>query len=179
VFVLLIACINFMNLSTAQSVRRAKEVSLRKTIGASRSQLIGQFMIESAMIGVLAVIVSVMLLLLALPYFNRFTGKNLVFDILDPYLATTLSYLVLFVGTVLAAALLIDTSLLEQTLQRPVHPTDYLTLGWIISSMATVGGAIGSGLEDEETVRAAAYGYHPEPDGYREEKDRLPGGATS
>jgi hypothetical protein len=81
------------------------------------------------------------------------------------------SYLVLLAGTVLAAALLIDTSVLEQTLQRPVDFTDYLTLAWIISSLATVGGAIGSGLEDEEAVRAAAYGYHPEPDGWRDERD--------
>jgi hypothetical protein len=79
--------------------------------------------------------------------------------------------LVLFVGTVLAAALLIDTSVLEQNLQRPVTVTDYLTLAWIISSPATVGGAIGSGLEDETTVRAAAYGYHPESDGWRHERD--------
>ena len=86
-------------------------------------------------------------------------------------LATAVSYVVLFVGTVLAAALLIDTSVLEQTLQRPVDFTDYLTLAWIISSLATVGGAIGSGLENEETVRAAAYGYHPEPGGWRDEKD--------
>jgi hypothetical protein len=87
-------------------------------------------------------------------------------------LATAVSYLVLFAGTVLAAALLIDTSVLEKALQRPVDFTDYLTLAWLISSLATVGGAIGSGLEDEETVRAAAYGYHPEPDGWRDEKDR-------
>jgi hypothetical protein len=86
-------------------------------------------------------------------------------------LATAVSYLVLFAGTVLAAALLIDTSVLEQTLQRPVDVTDYLTLAWIISSLATVGGAIGSGLEDEDTVRAAAYGHHPEPGGWRAEKD--------
>ena len=86
-------------------------------------------------------------------------------------LATAVSYLVLFAGTVLAAALLIDTSVLEQTLQRPVDFTDYLILAWIISSLATVGGAIGSGLEDEDTVRAAAYGYHPEPNGWRDEKD--------
>jgi hypothetical protein len=83
-------------------------------------------------------------------------------------LATTVSYAVLFLGTLLAAALLIDTSVLEQTLLRPAHVTDYLTLAWIISSLATVGGAIGSGLEDEETVRAAAYGHHPDPDGRRE-----------
>jgi hypothetical protein len=86
-------------------------------------------------------------------------------------LAAAVSYVVLFAGTVLAAALLIDTSVLEQTLQRPVAFTDYLTLAWIISSLATVGGAIGSGLEDEETVRAAAYGYHPEPGGWRDERN--------
>jgi hypothetical protein len=87
-------------------------------------------------------------------------------------LAAAVSYVVLFVGTALAAALLIDTSVLEQTLQRPARATDYLTLAWIISSLATVGGAIGSGLEDEQTVRTAAYGYHPEPDGWQDEKDR-------
>jgi hypothetical protein len=92
--------------------------------------------------------------------------------ILTLALATAVSYVVLFTGTALAAALLINTSVLGQTLQRPVHFTDYLTLAWIISSLATVGGAIGSGLEDEHTVRAAAYGYHPEPSGWQDEKDR-------
>lgn len=87
-------------------------------------------------------------------------------------LATSVSYLVLLAGTVLAAALLIDPSVLQETLQRPVHARDYLMLGWIISSLATVGGAIGSGLEDEDTVRAAAYGHHPEPGGWKDEKDQ-------
>ncbi|GGO21661.1 hypothetical protein [Micromonospora parathelypteridis] len=97
--------------------------------------------------------------------------------ILTLTLATALSYVVLFVGTVLVGALLIDTSVLEQTLQRPVNVTDYLKLAWITSSLATVGGAIGSGLENEETVRAAAYGYHPRPDGWRDEKGgQSPGG---
>ncbi|MEU8607171.1 hypothetical protein AB0C29_04110 [Actinoplanes sp. NPDC048791] len=91
--------------------------------------------------------------------------------ILTLALATAVSYVVLFAGSALAAALLIDTSVLEQNLLRPVDLTNYLTLAWLISSLATVGGAIGSGLEDEETVRAAAYGYHPEPDGWRDEKD--------
>ncbi|GIJ45050.1 hypothetical protein Val02_19360 [Virgisporangium aliadipatigenens] len=86
-------------------------------------------------------------------------------------LATAVSYLLLFAGTGLAAALLIDPSVLEKVVQRPVDIADYLTLAWLISSLATVGGAIGSGLEDEETVRAAAYGHHPEPDGWRDEKD--------
>src|ERR1700760_3851448 len=94
--------------------------------------------------------------------------------ILTLVLATAVSYVVLFTGTLLAAALLISTSVLEQTLQRPVHFTDYLALAWIISSLATVGGAIGSGLEDEETVRAAAYGYHPAPGGWRGERGGSP-----
>jgi hypothetical protein len=59
---------------------------------------------------------------------------------------------------------------------HPVGLRDYLTLAWIISSMATVGGAIGSGLEDEEHVRAAAYGYHPTPDGWCDEQDEEPDG---
>lgn len=91
--------------------------------------------------------------------------------ILTLTLATAVSYLVLFAGTLLVGALLIDTSVLEQTLQRPVDFTDYLTLAWITSSLATVGGAIGSGLENEDAVRATAYGYHPEPGGWRDERD--------
>ncbi|UBU18637.1 DUF2267 domain-containing protein [Nonomuraea gerenzanensis] len=91
--------------------------------------------------------------------------------ILTLTLAAAVSYLVLFAGTALVAALLIDTSVLERNLQRPVGLSDYLTLAWIISSLATVGGTIGSGLEDEDTVRAAAYGYHPEPGGRRDEQD--------
>jgi len=84
-------------------------------------------------------------------------------------LATAMSYVVLFAGTVAAAWLLIRPSVLEQSLQPPIGLADYLTLAWIVSSLATVGGAIGSGLEDEETVRAAAYGYHPDPGGWLDE----------
>ncbi|MFI7662794.1 hypothetical protein ACIBTW_28345 [Micromonospora parva] len=99
--------------------------------------------------------------------------------ILTLSLATAVSYVVLFVGTVLVGALLIDTSVFEQILQRQVNASDYLKLAWIISSLATVGGAIGSGLENEQTVRAAAYGYHPQPGGWRDEKGRARSGGAS
>jgi hypothetical protein len=95
-------------------------------------------------------------------------------------LAAGVSYLVLFAGTAAAAALLIDPSVLSQTLGRPVGPADYAVLAWIIASLATVGGAIGSGLEDEENVRAAAYGYHPTPTGWRDDTasdDSTPSGS--
>ena len=76
-FILLIACINFMNLSTARSVQRAREVGLRKVIGSSRGQLIGQFIGESLLFSFFALLLSIGLLLLLLPAFNGFTGKQI------------------------------------------------------------------------------------------------------
>jgi putative ABC transport system permease protein len=77
VFVLLLACINFMNLSTARSEKRAKEVGIRKSIGSMRAQLINQFFSESIVVAVLAFIVSLGLVYIALPAFNDVAGKKL------------------------------------------------------------------------------------------------------
>lgn len=77
VFVLLLACINFMNLATARSVKRAKEVGLRKVIGSNRIYLIGQFFGESILFCLLAAISSVLLLLILLPAFNWLTTKEM------------------------------------------------------------------------------------------------------
>jgi putative ABC transport system permease protein len=76
VFVLLLACINFMNLSTARSERRAKEVGIRKSIGSMRSQLIAQFYGESLLIAVLSFILSLLLAQLCLPVFNDLADKH-------------------------------------------------------------------------------------------------------
>jgi putative ABC transport system permease protein len=76
-FVLLLACINFMNLSTARSEQRAREVGIRKTIGSLRMQLVGQFLGESLMIAVFSLIVALLLLQLSLPWFNEISGKEL------------------------------------------------------------------------------------------------------
>lgn len=77
VIILLIACINFMNLSTAKSVNRAKEVGLRKTLGAHRSHLIYQFMGESVFMTLLAMIIAIFLADLALPFFNTLANTDL------------------------------------------------------------------------------------------------------
>src|SRR5580658_3962827 len=75
VFILVIACINFMNLSTALSSRRAKEVGLRKTVGASRGQLIGQFLGEAVFLAVLALGLGLLLVVALMPLFDQLTGK--------------------------------------------------------------------------------------------------------
>ncbi|HVV55137.1 MAG TPA: ABC transporter permease, partial [Mucilaginibacter sp.] len=77
IFILLIACINFMNLTTARSVKRAKEVGVRKAVGAMRSMLIKQFMSESLMLTAFAVCIALLLMILLLPMFNSITQKRL------------------------------------------------------------------------------------------------------
>ena len=77
IFVLLLACINFMNLSTARSEKRAREVGIRKSIGSPRSQLIYQFFAESLLIVTIAFFVSLLLTRLCLPYFNGIAEKNI------------------------------------------------------------------------------------------------------
>ena len=77
VFVLLLACINFMNLSTARSEKRAKEVGIRKTAGSLRSQLIVQFFSESVLVAFFAFVLAVLLVALALPWFNQVAGKSM------------------------------------------------------------------------------------------------------
>ena len=76
-FVILLACINFMNLSTARSEKRAKEVGIRKVVGSLRSQLIGQFFSESFLMVFLAFLVSMVLVQLALPWFNEVANKEI------------------------------------------------------------------------------------------------------
>ncbi|GIV37800.1 MAG: ABC transporter permease [Cyclobacteriaceae bacterium] len=78
-FVLLIACINFMNLSTARSVGRAKEVGLRKTFGSVRSQMIFRFLAESVVYSLLAMMLALIATYLVLPWFNELAGKSLTF----------------------------------------------------------------------------------------------------
>ncbi len=74
-FVLLLACINFMNLSTARSENREKEIGIRKAVGSVRRQLIGQFYCESFLIVVLAFVVSMILVAISLPAFNDLSAK--------------------------------------------------------------------------------------------------------
>ena len=82
IFILLLACINFINLTTARAVMRAREVGVRKVLGSQRSQLVQQFFTESTIYVLLAVILAILLAEIALPYFNDFTDKNLIIDLM-------------------------------------------------------------------------------------------------
>ena len=99
-FVLLIACINFMNLATAQSARRAREVGVRKTLGASRKFIAFQFLTEALLMTFLALLLGVLAARLALPAFNRFFEKNISFDISNGRIWLGLLGIGLFTGLV-------------------------------------------------------------------------------
>jgi ABC-type antimicrobial peptide transport system permease subunit len=100
VFILLIACINFMNLATARSAKRAKEVGVRKVVGAYRSSLILQFTGEALMITAFAVVLAVIMAAALLPAFNQLTGKQLVLPLLQPMFWGVLAGLLVVTGLV-------------------------------------------------------------------------------
>jgi len=85
-FVLFVACINFMNLSTARSEKRAKEVGIRKSVGALRRQVMKQFLNESVMVALISFLFALVLVILALPYFNQLSDKQITIDWNNPYI---------------------------------------------------------------------------------------------
>jgi putative ABC transport system permease protein len=100
IFILIIACINFMNLATARSVKRAKEVGVRKVIGSTRFNLIGQFLGESILLSFIALGVSILLMQIFLSPFDALTGKQIASPIIHPSYWATLLGLMLFTGIV-------------------------------------------------------------------------------
>jgi len=100
-FMLLIACINYMNLTTARSARRAKEIGIRKVTGSSKLQLVSQFLVESTLTAIFALLLSLGLIALLLPTFNSLSGKFISFEtLLKPSTIIILLGVILFVGVV-------------------------------------------------------------------------------
>ena len=97
--ILIIACVNFMNLATARSANRAKEVGIRKTLGSLKTHLIWQFLAESTFMAFLAVIIALLIVYLLLPEFNSIASKNLFINFTDPLTIPGLLLLILLVGT--------------------------------------------------------------------------------
>ena len=101
--ILVIACINYVNLSTARSMLRAKEVSMRKIVGAARSQLFIQFIIETTLLFSLAALLAMGLLYALLPAYNQLAGKELVLDFFDYHLWQVIGLTIL--GTLIASSI--------------------------------------------------------------------------
>jgi putative ABC transport system permease protein len=100
VFILLIACINFMNLATARSTKRAKEVGVRKVVGAARPVLMAQFMGEAILLTFFSILLAILLTTLLLPAFNDLTGKQLSLPVRQPLFWTAMLGLLLIAGFV-------------------------------------------------------------------------------
>jgi len=98
IIILIIACINFMNLATARSLKRAREVGVRKVVGARKSQLIAQFLSESILVSFIALGLALLLVFLFLPSFNTLTEKNLKIHLDQPPFLITLLVLTLVTG---------------------------------------------------------------------------------
>ena len=98
-FMLIIACINYMNISTARSARRAKEIGIRKVNGSNKVQLISQFLLESLLTAGVALLLSIGLVLVLLPVFNSLSGKSLSFsELMQPATLLILLGIVVFAG---------------------------------------------------------------------------------
>jgi putative ABC transport system permease protein len=107
--ILLIACINYVNLSTARATKRAKEVGIRKIVGANQAQLFGQFLGESVIVFGLAMVLALGLIRLSIPLYGEIAGKQLVLDLFNPELLSLLGATILvtlFVAGIYPALLL-------------------------------------------------------------------------
>ena len=100
-FILVIACINYVNLSTARSAKRAREVGVRKVMGAYRKKLVGQFLTESMLFSFIALLLACLIVTLLLPWFNTFSERALSLDVLNnPFLAYLLIGITLVTGLI-------------------------------------------------------------------------------
>ncbi len=96
IFLIVLASVNFMNLSTAHSLKRAKEVGVRKTLGSNKGDLVRQFLVESGLISFLSLVLALLLAYIALPFFNSLAAKDISIPILSPFF-----WLILLVSVVL------------------------------------------------------------------------------
>jgi len=103
ILILVIACINYVNLSTARSMLRSKEISMRKIIGAAKSQLFMQFIVETALLFLLSAVLALGLIHFLMPVFNQLSGKQLIFDITDYHIWIVI--VLTISGTLLASSI--------------------------------------------------------------------------
>jgi putative ABC transport system permease protein len=98
VFLIFLACVNFMNLSTAHSLKRSKEVGIRKTLGSNKRELVWQFLTESGLVAGISIVVALVGAFIALPYFNDLAGKDISLPITDPFFWLIIVFVTIALG---------------------------------------------------------------------------------
>ncbi|CAL65692.1 ABC transporter permease [Christiangramia forsetii] len=97
-FLIFLACVNFMNLSTAHSLKRSKEVGIRKTLGSNRLQLIVQFLTESGLVTFTSMILAIIIAFIALPFFNDLAGRSISIPFTEPLFYVTILFITILLG---------------------------------------------------------------------------------
>lgn len=139
-FVLVIACFNFINLATARSFRRAKEIGVRKVIGADRKQLIIQFIGETILLSMVSMVIAIIATMLLLPAVNEFTDKNISFN---PFSNPALALIVLFAGLIIGVLAGIYPAMVLSGFQpvkvlKSMKQTGGGNIGWLRQSLVVL-----------------------------------------
>jgi len=167
--ILLIACINFMNLSTARSEKRAKEVGIRKTLGSARKQLVFQFFIESVILAFISFVISVLAVYLLLPAFNSLVNKQLVVPFSQAVFWLGALAMILFTGIVAGSypALYLSSfnpvKVLKGTFasgKKTVLPRHVLIVGQFVASILLISATIII-YQQIKMIRNRDIGYNP------------------
>lgn len=169
IIILLIACINFMNLSTARSEKRAKEVGIRKTLGSNKKQLILQFFSESFILTILAFVLAVIAVFLLLPSFNTLVDKQLSFNAAQPFFWVTAFCIILFTAFVAGSypALYLSSfkpvKVLKGTMvagKKTVLPRHVLVVAQFVISILLISATI-IVYQQIQHVKERSMGYNP------------------
>ncbi|QEC74464.1 ABC transporter permease [Mucilaginibacter ginsenosidivorax] len=169
IIILLIACVNFMNLSTARSEKRAKEVGIRKTLGSDKKQLIIQFFFESIILTCIAFVFAIACVYLLMPLFNTLVSKNLHLAIFDRFFLTGMVTIILFTGIVAGSypALYLSSfnpvKVLKGTFaagKSAVLPRRILVIGQFVMSILLISATI-IVYQQIQHIKGRGIGYNP------------------
>lgn len=169
IIILLIACVNFMNLSTARSEKRAKEVGIRKTLGSDKKQLIIQFFFESIILTCIAFVFAIACVYIFMPLFNTLVSKNLHLAIIDPFFLTGTVVIILFTGIVAGSypALYLSSfnpvKVLKGTFaagKSAVLPRRILVVGQFVMSILLISATI-IVYQQIQHIKNRSVGYNP------------------
>ncbi|QHS57297.1 FtsX-like permease family protein [Mucilaginibacter sp. 14171R-50] len=169
IIILLIACVNFMNLSTARSEKRAKEVGIRKTLGSDKKQLITQFFFESIILALIAFVLAIGSVYLLMPFFNTLVSKNLHLTIFEPFFLLGSLIIILFTGVVAGSypALYLSSfnpvKVLKGTFaagKSAVLPRRVLVVGQFVMSILLISATI-IVYQQIQHIKDRSIGYNP------------------